>query len=80
MAKNMSRSLLGIDSKVCPESSPIVIVCTDLSRKEPDNWGVDRVVTSRSLGGIMVNTQARNGKMCGFDLSGKEPRRQVECG
>ena len=36
-----------------------VVVCTDLSDKEPlRQVGMDSVVTSGSLGGVMVSTQA----------------------
>ena len=38
-----------------------VVVCTDLSDEEPyREVGVDSMVTSGSLGGVMVSTLARN--------------------
>ena len=52
-----------------------VVVCTDLSGKEPHRQiYVGRVVTSRSLGGVMVSVV-----VC-TDISGKEPHRQVGVG
>ena len=52
-----------------------VVVCTDLSGKEPHRQvGVGRVVTSGSLGGVMVSVV-----VC-TDISGKEPHRQVGVG
>ena len=42
-----------------------VVVCTDLSGKEPHRQvGVGREVTSGSLGGVMFSTLATR---CGFD-------------
>ena len=42
---------------------PTVLVRTDLSSKEPHRQvGVGRMVTSGSLGGIMVSTLARNAR------------------
>ena len=40
-----------------------VVVCTDLSGKEPHRQvGVSMVVTSGSLGGVMVSTLDQNAK------------------
>ena len=48
-----------------------VVVCTDLSGKEPHTEvGVGRVIVSGSLGGVMVSLVACT------DLSGKEPHKQ----
>ena len=42
------------------------MVCTDLSAKEPyKQIGVDRVMTSGSLGGVMVNTLPLNARYVG---------------
>ena len=49
-----------------------VVVCTDLSDKEPYiQEGMGSVVTSGSLGGVVVSVVVRT------DLSDKEPHRQV---
>ena len=52
------------NTKICmtvPLNNPLilvtVIICTDLSGKEPHTLvGVDRVVTSESLSGLIVST------------------------
>ena len=45
-----------------------VVICTDLSGKEPHRQvGVAKVVTSGSLDGVMVSPLAQNHKRCGFD-------------
>ena len=52
-----------------------VVVCTDLSGKEPHRQvGVGRVVTSGSLDGVVVSVV-----VC-TDLSDKEPHRQLGVG
>ena len=44
----------------------IVVVCTDLSGKEPHRQvGVGRVVASRSLSSVMVSTLAQNARDLG---------------
>ena len=50
-----------------------IVVCTDLAGKElPRQVGVVMVVTSGSLGGVMVSVV-----VC-TDLSGKESHRQIK--
>ena len=45
-----------------------VVVCTDLSGKEPHRQvGVGMVGISGSLGGVMISTLAWNAKCCAFD-------------
>ena len=44
----------------------IVVGCTNLSTQEPHRRvGLGRVVTSSSLGGVMINTLARHAKDVG---------------
>ena len=41
----------------------VLVVCTDLSAKTPPRQvGIGRVVTSGSLGGVMVSTLARSAR------------------
>ena len=47
------------------------MVCTDLSGKEVYIVGVGRVMSSGSLGGVMVSTLAQNAREGGFDSSSK---------
>ena len=62
MGRNYSKNFQGIS----------VVVCTDLSAKEPHRQvGVDRVMISGSLGGVMVSVV-----VC-TDLSGKEPHHDI---
>ena len=44
----------------------VITVCTDLSGKEAHRQvGMDKVVTSRSLAGVMVSTMAQNARDMG---------------
>ena len=46
-----------------------VVVCTDLSGKEPHREvGVDTVVNAGLLGGVMVNTLSQNARDMGSTL------------
>ena len=58
-----------LDRMMASGSLGDVVVCTDLSDKEPHRQvDIDRVMASWSLGDIVVCT----------DLSDKEPHRQVD--
>ena len=52
----------------CPEGTGVVVGCTDLSGKEPhrqtDRCG-DWVLTSGSLGGVMLRTLVQNARDVG---------------
>ena len=49
-------------------ASVVVVVCTHLSGKELHTQvGLDRVIASGSLGGVMVITLVQSGKKCGFE-------------